>query len=165
MLNIEHLTKTYGGKAAVQDLSLHIRPGEICAFIGHNGAGKTTTLKYCCGIQQFDSGRITVDGISVQDDPLECKRRLAYLPDNPDLYEYMTGIQYLSFIADIFSVLILDFRQQNALFAGLPQTVTADSRKAGKNAVYRLLVSFHPYLQFNYRMHEFHEVFRRIAGD
>ena len=99
MLNIEHLTKTYGGKAAVQDLSLHIRPGEICAFIGHNGAGKTTTLKCCCGIQQFDGGRITVDGISVQDDPLECKRRLAYLPDNPDLYEYMTGIQYLSFIA------------------------------------------------------------------
>lgn len=99
MLNIEHLTKTYGGKAAVQDLSLHIRPGEICAFIGHNGAGKTTTLKCCCGIQQFDSGRITVDGISVQDDPLECKRRLAYLPDNPDLYEYMTGIQYLNFIA------------------------------------------------------------------
>ena len=93
-----------GGKAAVQDLSLHIRPGEICAFIGHNGAGKTTTLKCCCGIQQFDSGRITVDGISVQDDPLECKRRLAYLPDNPDLYEYMTGIQYLNFIADIFAV-------------------------------------------------------------
>ena len=83
---------------------LHIRPGEICAFIGHNGAGKTTTLKCCCGIQQFDSGRITVDGISVQDDPLECKRRLAYLPDNPDLYEYMTGIQYLNFIADIFAV-------------------------------------------------------------
>ena len=104
MLNIEHLTKTYGGKAAVQDLSLHIRPGEICAFIGHNGAGKTTTLKCCCGIQQFDSGRITVDGISVQDDPLECKQRLAYLPDNPDLYEYMTGIQYLNFIADIFAV-------------------------------------------------------------
>ena len=104
MLNIEHLTKTYGGKAAVQDLSLHIRPGEICAFIGHNGAGKTTTLKCCCGIQQFDSGLITVDGISVQDDPLECKRRLAYLPDNPDLYEYMTGIQYLNFIADIFAV-------------------------------------------------------------
>ena len=104
MLNIEHLTKTYGGKAAVQDLSLHIRPGEICAFIGHNGAGKTTTLKCCCGIQQFDSGHITVDGISVQDDPLECKRRLAYLPDNPDLYEYMTGIQYLNFIADIFAV-------------------------------------------------------------
>ena len=104
ILEVRGLTKTYGGKAAVQDLSLHIRPGEICAFIGHNGAGKTTTLKCCCGIQQFDSGRITVDGISVQDDPLECKRRLAYLPDNPDLYEYMTGIQYLNFIADIFAV-------------------------------------------------------------
>ena len=106
MLNIEHLTKTYGGKAAVQDLSLHIRPGEICAFIGHNGAGKTTTLKCCCGIQQFDGGRITVDGISVQDDPLECKRRLAYLPDNPDLYDYMTGIKYLNFIADVFGVTV-----------------------------------------------------------
>ena len=104
MLNIEHLTKTYGGKAAVQDLSLHIRPGEICAFIGHNGAGKTTTLKCCCGIQQFDGGRITVDGISVQDDPLECKRRLAYLPDNPDLYEFLTGFQYLNFAADIYGV-------------------------------------------------------------
>ena len=104
MLNIEHLTKTYGGKAAVQDLSLHIRPGEICAFIGHNGAGKTTTLKCCCGIQQFDAGEIYVDGISVRDDPLECKRRLAYLPDDPQLYEYMTGIQYLDFIADIFGV-------------------------------------------------------------
>ena len=104
MLKIEHLSKTYGEKKAVDDLSLHIRPGEIYGFIGHNGAGKTTTLKCCCGIQQFDGGRITVDGISVQDDPLECKRRLAYLPDNPDLYEYMTGIQYLNFIADIFAV-------------------------------------------------------------
>ena len=105
MLNIEHYSKTYpGGHKAVDDLSIHVLPGEIYGFIGHNGAGKTTTLKCCCGIQQFDSGRITVDGISVQDDPLECKRRLAYLPDNPDLYEYMTGIQYLNFIADIFAV-------------------------------------------------------------
>ena len=77
MLKIEHLTKTYGGKPAVQDLCLHIRPGELCAFIGHNGAGKTTTLKCCCGIPQFDAGEIYVDGISVRDDPLECKRRLA----------------------------------------------------------------------------------------
>ena len=92
MLKIEHLTKTYGGKPAVQDLCLHIRPGELCAFIGHNGAGKTTTLKCCCGIQQFDAGEIYVDGISVREDPLECKRRLAY-PIN-DLtegyYVYMT---------------------------------------------------------------------------
>ncbi len=104
MLKIEHLTKTYGGKAAVKDLSLHIRPGEICGFIGHNGAGKTTTIKCCCGIQQFDAGEVWVDGIPVTKDPLECKRRLAYLPDNPDLYEYMSGIQYLNFIADIFGV-------------------------------------------------------------
>ena len=88
MLKIEHLTKTYGGKPAVQDLCLHIRRGELCAFIGHNGAGKTTTLKCCSGIQQFDAGEIYVDGISVRDDPLECKRRLAYLPDDPQLYDY-----------------------------------------------------------------------------
>ena len=104
MLKIEHLTKTYGGKPAVQDLCLHIRPGELCAFIGHNGAGKTTTLKCCCGIQQFDAGEIYVDGISVRENPLECKCRLAYLPDDPQLYDYMTGIQYLDFIADIFGV-------------------------------------------------------------
>ena len=104
MLKIEHLTKTYGGKPAVQDLCLHIRPGELCAFIGHNGAGKTTTLKCCCGILQPDSGEVRVDGISVREDPLAAKRKLAYLPDNPDLYQYMTGIQYLNFIADIFAV-------------------------------------------------------------
>ena len=106
MLKIEHLTKTYGGKPAVQDLCLHIRPGELCAFIGHNGAGKTTTLKCCCGIQQFDAGEIYVDGISVRENPLECKHRLAYLPDDPQLYEYMTGIQYLDFIADIIAALL-----------------------------------------------------------
>ena len=105
MLKIEHLTKTYGGKPAVQDLCLHIRPGELCAFIGHNGAGKTTTLKCCCGIQQFDTGEIYVDGISVRENPLgNVSGSLAYLPDDPQLYEYMTGIQYLDFIADIFGV-------------------------------------------------------------
>ena len=104
MLKIDHFTKTYGEKKAVDDLSLRIAPGEIYGFIGHNGAGKTTTIKCCCGIQQFDAGEIWVDGISVREDPLECKRRLAYLPDDPELYEYMTGIQYLNFIADIFGV-------------------------------------------------------------
>ena len=104
MLKIEHLTKTYGEKRAVDDLSLHIQPGEIYGFIGHNGAGKTTTLKACCGILQFDNGDITIDGISVKDDPVDCKRKLAYIPDNPDLYEFMTGIQYLNFISDIFAV-------------------------------------------------------------
>ena len=108
MLNIQHLTKVYGGKKAVDDLSLHIRPGEIYGFIGHNGAGKTTTLKSCCGILQFDEGDILVDGVSIRQDPLACKRRLAYIPDNPDLYEYMTGIQYLDFVADVFGVTAAD---------------------------------------------------------
>ena len=104
MLHIEHLTKTYGEKKAVDDLSLHIAPGEIYGFIGHNGAGKTTTLKSVVGILQFDAGEIRVDGLSVKEQPLECKKRIAYIPDNPDLYDFMTGIQYLNFIADIFGV-------------------------------------------------------------
>ncbi len=104
MLRIEKLTKCYGEKRAVDGLSLHIQAGEIYGFIGHNGAGKTTTLKACCGILGFDEGEIYVDGISVKENPLECKKRIAYLPDNPDIYAYMTGIQYLHFIADIFGV-------------------------------------------------------------
>ena len=108
MLNIQHLSKTYGDKKAVDDLSLHIAPGEIYGFIGHNGAGKTTTLKAIAGILQFDAGEITVDGLSVKEQPLACKQRMAYLPDNPDLYEFMTGIQFLNFIADIFGVSAAD---------------------------------------------------------
>ena len=104
MLNIQHFTKTYGEKKAVDDLSLHIAPGEIYGFIGHNGAGKTTTLKSVVGILQFDEGEITIDGHSVKADPLTCKRELAYIPDNPDLYDFMTGIKYLNFVADIFGV-------------------------------------------------------------
>ena len=104
MLNIEHLTKIYVEKKAVDDLNLHIRPGEIYGFIGHNGAGKTTTLKSVAGILQFDAGEIYIGGDSVREKPLECKRKIAYIPDNPDLYEYMTGIKYLNFIADIFGV-------------------------------------------------------------
>ena len=104
MLNITHLTKRYGDKLAVDDLSLRILPGEICGFIGHNGAGKTTTLKCAVGIQSFDDGDITIDGKSIRDQPLDCKRVLAYIPDDPQLYEYMTGQRYLDFIADIFQV-------------------------------------------------------------
>ena len=96
MLRIEHLTKTYGGKKAVDDLSLHIRAGEIYGFIGHNGAGKTTTIKSCCGILQFEEGEIYVDGVSIREDPIGCKRKIAYLPDNPDLYEFLSGVQYLN---------------------------------------------------------------------
>ena len=104
MLRIDHLTKTYGEKKAVDDLSLHIAPGEIYGFIGHNGAGKTTTLKSIAAILQFDAGDIRIGGTSIREDPLACKRLMAYIPDNPDLYEYMTGIKYLNFIADIFGV-------------------------------------------------------------
>ena len=104
MLKIEHLTKKYGDKKAVDDLSLHILPGEIYGFIGHNGAGKTTTLKSCCGILQYDSGEIHVAGQSMKQQPLACKKQLAYIPDNPDIYEFMTGIQFLNFVADIFEV-------------------------------------------------------------
>ena len=104
MLYIRNLTKTYGEKRAVDDLSLHIAPGEIYGFIGHNGAGKTTTLKSVAGILQFDTGEITIGGLSLHDDPIGCKRQLAYIPDNPELYDYMTGIRFLDFVADIFGV-------------------------------------------------------------
>lgn len=104
MLQIEGLTKKYGEKTAVDALSLHIAPGEVYGFIGHNGAGKTTTLKCVVGILRPDAGKITIDGISLAEDPLECKRRIAYIPDNPDLYEYMSGMRYLNFVADVFCV-------------------------------------------------------------
>lgn len=104
MLKINNLTKKYGDKKAVDNLTLHIAPGEIYGFIGHNGAGKTTTIKAACGILQFDEGEIYIDGVSIKDNPLACKQKLAYIPDNPDLYEYMKGIQFLSFTADIFGV-------------------------------------------------------------
>ena len=112
MLKIEHLTKSYGEKKAVDDLSLHIAPGEIYGFIGHNGAGKTTTLKSVVGIQHFDHGEIFVGGVSMQKDPLACKKQLAYIPDNPDLYEYMTGIQFLNFIADIFGISVQERQER-----------------------------------------------------
>ena len=104
MLRIENLTKKFGDKKAVDSLSLHIEPGEVYGFIGHNGAGKTTTIKSIVGILKFDEGEILVDGMSVKESPIECKKKIAYIPDNPDLYEFMTGIGYLNFIADIYNV-------------------------------------------------------------
>lgn len=105
MLEIKNLTKTYhGGKTAVSNLSLHIQSGDIYAFIGHNGAGKTTTIKCIAGIQKFDAGEIRIDGMSILEKPVQCKAEMAYIPDNPDIYEYLTGIQYLNFIADVFGV-------------------------------------------------------------
>ncbi len=134
MLKIENLTKTYGNKKAVDDLSLHIEPGEIYGFIGHNGAGKTTTLKSCCGILQYDSGEIFVDGVSMKENPLVCKSKIAYIPDNPDLYDFMTGIQFLNFTADIFGVgaderqeLIHKYADAFEITADLAQPISAYS--------------------------------------
>ena len=103
MLRIENVTKIYGDKKAVDQLTLHIQPGELHAFIGHNGAGKTTTIA-CCGILQFDEGEIYIDGVSIKEDPLACKKKIAYIPDNPDLYDFMSGIQFLNFVGDVFEV-------------------------------------------------------------
>lgn len=134
MLKIEHLTKIYGDKKAVDDLSLHINKGEIYGFIGHNGAGKTTTIKSCCGILKFEEGEIYVDGISVKENPLACKKKIAYLPDNPDIYEYMTGIQFLNFIADVFQIpqkerqeRIHNYAQMFGIIGDLAQPVSAYS--------------------------------------
>ena len=117
MLKIEHLTKKYGDFKAVDDLSLHIAPGEIYGFIGHNGAGKTTTLKSVVGILQFDNGEIYIDGTSITADPLKCKKEIAYIPDNPDIYEFMTGIKYLNFVADIFGVSAADRQEKIRKYA------------------------------------------------
>ena len=134
MLNIEHLTKTFGEKVAVDDLSLHIAPGEICGFIGHNGAGKTTTLKSAVGILQFDEGEIFINGHSIKADPLACKKDLAYIPDNPDLYEFMSGVKFLNFIADVFRVSaedrqrrIRDYADRFELTADLGQPIASYS--------------------------------------
>ena len=125
MLEIKHLTKTFGEKKAVDDLSIEIKSGEIYGFIGHNGAGKTTTLKSVCGIQSFDSGEITLDGVSVTADPLTFKKQIAYIPDNPDLYDFMTGIKYLNFIADIFGVGEKERRERIEKYADIFE-LTAD---------------------------------------
>lgn len=117
MLRIEHLTKIYDDYKAVDDLSLHIAPSEIYGFIGHNGAGKTTTLKSVVGILQFDDGEIFINGTSVKADPIKCKKEIAYIPDNPDIYEFMTGIKYLNFVADIFGVSSTDRQEKIRKYA------------------------------------------------
>lgn len=119
MLKITNLTKIYGDKVTVDHLSLHIASGEIYGFIGHNGAGKTTTIKSCIGILQFEEGDVTIGGISIKENPLECKRQIAYIPDNPDIYEFMTGIKYLNFIADIFGVGVQERQERIRKYADL----------------------------------------------
>ena len=117
MLSISHLTKKYGDTVAVDDLSLTINSGEIYGFIGHNGAGKSTTIKSVAGILAFENGEITIDGLSIKDQPLECKKVMAYIPDNPDLYDFMSGIKYLNFIADIFGVSATDRQERIRKYA------------------------------------------------
>lgn len=119
MLRIKELTKLYGDKRAVDKLTLNIAPGEIYGFIGHNGAGKTTTIKSCCGILRFEEGEIFVDGISIKENPLECKKRLAYIPDNPDMYDFLSGIAYLNFVADIFGVSVKEREEKIKKYADL----------------------------------------------
>ncbi len=119
MLEIKNLTKKYGNKTVVDNLSLSINAGEIYGFIGHNGAGKTTTIKCSIGILDFESGEIFIDGISIKDNPIECKKKIAYIPDNPDLYEFMSGITYLNFIADIFSVSASDREEKIKKYANM----------------------------------------------
>jgi ABC-2 type transport system ATP-binding protein len=124
LLKIEHLTKTYGEKKAVNDLSLHIAKGEICGFIGRNGAGKTTTIKAVCGILDFDGGEIYIGGKSVKQEPIECKRRMAYIPDNPDLYDFLSGIKYLNFIADVYGVSAAERRERIRLYSDMFELTT-----------------------------------------
>ncbi len=120
MLTIRGLTKTYpGGKRAVDGLSLSVREGEIYGFIGHNGAGKSTTIRAVCGVMDFDEGEIHVDGLSVRDDALACKRRMAYLPDNPEPYSYMTGAQYIALVADLYGVGARERRERTERYAAL----------------------------------------------
>ena len=119
MLSISHLTKKYGDKVAVDDLTLTISNGEIYGFIGHNGAGKTTTIKAVVGILAFDNGEITIDGLSIKNQPLECKKKIAYIPDNPDLFDYMSGIKYLNFVADVYGVSASDRQERIRKYADL----------------------------------------------
>ena len=119
MLNIKNLTKSYGEKKAVDDLSLEIKNGEIYGFIGHNGAGKTTTIKSVVGILDFDEGTITIDNTDIKDNPIECKRKIAYIPDNPDLYDFMSGIKYLNFVCDIYGISAQDRAERIRKYADL----------------------------------------------
>ena len=181
MLRIQHLTKIYGEKRAVDDLSLHIRPGEIYGFIGHNGAGKTTTIKSCCGILQFDVGEIYLNGISMKERPLDCKRILAYLPDNPDLYEFMTGIQFLNFVADVFRVgqqdrqsRIREYADAFELTADLAQPISAYSHGMKQKLAIisalihnpRLIIMDEPFVGLDPRAsHLLKEIMRKICDN
>lgn len=181
MLKIENLTKVYGEKKAVDGLSLHIQKGEIYGFIGHNGAGKTTTLKSCCGILNFEEGEIYVDGVSVKESPRACKEKIAYIPDNPDLYAYMTGIQFLNFVADIFKVSqterkqrIHEYAEAFALTQDLAQPISSYSHGMRQKLAIisalvhapKLVIMDEPFVGLDPKAsHTLKEIMRQICAD
>ena len=181
MLRIENLSKSYGEKKAVDGLSLHIQKGEIYGFIGHNGAGKTTTLKSCCGILNFEEGEIYVDGVSVKDSPRACKENIAYIPDNPDLYAYMTGIQFLNFVADIFKVSqterkqrIHEYAEAFALTQDLAQPISSYSHGMRQKLAIisalvhapKLVIMDEPFVGLDPKAsHTLKEIMRQICAD
>ncbi len=181
MLRIENLTKTYGDKKAVDNLTLHIQKGELYGFIGHNGAGKTTTLKAVCGILRFEEGEIFVDGASVKTDSLTCKKKIAYIPDNPDLYPFMTGIQYLNFVADIYEVsaerrkmLIEKYAEQLQLLSDLAQPISAYSHGMKQKLAFiaalvhepKLFIMDEPFVGLDPKAaHTIKEIMRSICDD
>ena len=181
MLRINNLTKIYGEKRAVDNLSLHIAPGEIYGFIGHNGAGKTTTIKACCGILECESGDIYIDGVSVKNDPISCKSKIAYIPDNPDLYDFMTGIQYLNFVADIFRVgaeerseKIRQYAEDFGLTQDLAQPISAYSHGMKQKLAIiaalihspKLIIMDEPFVGLDpIASHKLKEIMRQICDD
>ena len=156
MLRIEHLTKSYGEKKAVDDLSLHIKAGEIFGFIGHNGAGKSTTLKSAVGILQFDEGTIQIGGKDIRKEPVACKKMLAYIPDNPDLYEFMSGIKYLNFIADIFAIPAAERQEKIRKYADLLELTSdlADPISAYSHGMKQKLTVISAWLQASHLLKE-----------
>lgn len=181
MLKIDHFTKKYGDKTAVSDLSIHIRSGEIYGFIGHNGAGKTTTLKCIAGIMKFDEGEILIDGTSVRTDPIACKKKTAYIPDNPDLYDFMTGIKYLNFVADVYGVgaderqkLIREYADVFELTKDLAQPIAAYShgmkQKLAVIAAWihspKLIIMDEPFVGLDPKAsHTLKEMMRRVCAE
>lgn len=181
MLKISHLTKKFGDKIAVNDLSLQVKPGQICAFIGHNGAGKTTTLKSIAGIITFDSGEIEVAGINIKTHPMEAKKQLAYLPDNPDLYEHLKGIEYLNFIADVFNMSseerkkkIIEYSSRLQIVDNLNESISSYSHGMKQKLALvsalihspKLILLDEPFVGLDpISSHEFKEIMRELADN
>ena len=180
MLKITNLTKKYGNKKAVDNLTLHIKPGEIYGFIGHNGAGKTTTIKACCGILGFDEGEILIDGDSIKASPIECKKKMAYIPDNPEMYDFMSGIAYLNFIADVYGVSKTDrgkidkYAELFSITSSLAQPISSYSHGMKQKLAIisalihspKLLIMDEPFVGLDPKAaHSIKEIMREICND